>query len=103
MFGKPILPFQPKHIFLGKSRVCSMTEFSRTVDNIDFDGKTILLECEDSKYVYTSGLEIFEFRTIDKIIDYISLMGNNMTSYSFAVGTRNTYFISTYYKFIEND
>ena len=68
----------------------------------NFDGNTILLECEDSKYVYISGLEICEFRTDDKVLDYIALMGNNMTPYTFAVGEKFTYFVSTHYKFIEN-
>ena len=30
-------------------------------------------------------------------------MGINMTPYVFAVGSRYTYFISTHYKFLEND
>ena len=33
----------------------------------------------------------------------MSLMGNNVTPYAFAVGSRYTYFISTHYEFIEND
>ena len=36
-----------------------MTEYSGALNNSNFDGNTILLECEDSKYVYISGLEIF--------------------------------------------
>ena len=80
-----------------------MTEFSGIPDNSIFDGNSILLECEDSKYIYISGLEIFDFMSSDKIIDYISLMGNNMTPYVFAVGSRYTYFISKHYKFFEND
>ena len=73
------------------------------MDNSNFDGNTILLEVEDEKYVYISGLEIFEFRTDDKILDYKSLMGNNMIPYTFAIGEKYTYFKSTHYKFIEND
>ena len=69
-----------------------MTEFSGAGDKIDFDGNTLLLECEDNEYVYFSGLEIFNFKTDDKIIDYISLMGNNMIPYTFAVGEKYTYF-----------
>ena len=80
-----------------------MTEFSGALNNSNFDGNTISLECEDSKYVYISGLEIFEFKTVHKIIDYISLMVNNMTAHVFGVGSRYTYFISTHYKIIEND
>ena len=58
-----------------------MTEISGALDNSNFDGNTILLKCEDSKNIYISGLEIFEFRASDKIIDYISLMGNSLTPY----------------------
>ena len=80
-----------------------MTEFSRALDNSNFDGNTILLECEDSNYFYISGLEIFEIRTSDKFTNYISLMCNNMTPYVFTQGSRYSYFISTHYIFIEND
>ena len=40
-FDQPFLSFQPKHIFIGKSKVCAMTEFSGA-SNIspDFDGIT---------------------------------------------------------------
>ena len=80
-----------------------MTEFSETVDKEEFDCNTILLECEYNKYVYMSGLEIFKFKTGDKNIAYISLMGNNMIPYTFAVGEKHTYFLTSHYKFIEND
>ena len=89
--------------FIGKSKICSMTDFSGAVNNPNFNGNTTLLECEDGKNFYISGFEIFEFRTGDKIIEYISLMGNNLTPHAFAVGSSNTYFISTHYKSIEND
>ena len=80
-----------------------MTEISAAMDNSNFNGNTILLEVEDKKYVSFSGLEIFEFRTDDKILDNISLMGNNMIPYTFAIGEKYTYFISTHYNFIGND
>ena len=80
-FDQPFLTFQAKIIFSGQSTICSVTEFSGALNNPNFDGNTFSLECEDSKYIYISGLEIFEFKTSDKIIDYISLMGNNFTPY----------------------
>ena len=80
-----------------------MTEFSGAGDKAEFDGNTLLLECEDNEFVYTSGIEISKFKTDDKTIDYISFMGNNMIPYTFAIGEKNTYFISTHYKFIENN
>ena len=70
-----------------------MTKISGALNNHNFDGNTVSLDCEDCKYVYISGLEIFEFRTSDKIVDYISLMGNNMSAYVFAVASGYTYLI----------
>ena len=102
-FDQPFLSFRAKNIFIGKARVCQKAEFSGALNNPNFDGNTILLECEDRKYVYISELEIFEFRIDDKNLDYISLMGNNMMPCTFAIGEKYTYFISTHYKFIEND
>ena len=49
-----------------------MTEFFGANDSSDFHGNTILLECADNEYVYISGLEIFKFKTDDRILDYIS-------------------------------
>ena len=102
-FDQPFLSFQPKHLFIGKSKNCLMTEFSGANNSHDYDGNTLLLEFEDNQYVYISGFEIFKFKTDDKIIDYISLIGNNMIPYTFAVGEKYTYFLYYRYKFIEND
>ena len=102
-FDQPFLTFKVKHIFIGKSKICKMTKFSGGIDSSGFDGNTILLKCEYNEYVYISGLEIFIFKTDDKIIDYISLMGNNMCAYAIAIGGKNTYFINNHYKFMEND
>ena len=102
-FDQPILSFQAKDIFNGKLNICGMTEFFGALDNSNIDGIILLLECEVGKYVYISVLEVCEFMISDKIIDYISLMGNLMTPYVSAVGSRYTYFISTHYKFIGND
>ena len=80
-----------------------MTNFSGAGDEIDFDGYTRLLQCENNKYVYSSGLEIFKFKTDDINIDYIFLMDKNMIPYPFAVGEKYTYFFSPHYKFIPYD
>ena len=61
-FDLPCLSFQVKNIFIGKSRVCEMTEFSGANDSSDFDGNTILLECGDNEYLYIPGLEVFKFK-----------------------------------------
>ena len=102
-FDQPFLSFQARNVSIDKSKFCDMTKLSGALEIYNFDGKTILLEREDIKYIYISGLEIFEFRTHDKIPSYISLMGNNMIPYTFAFGKKYAYFISTHYKFFGND
>ena len=69
-----------------------MTDFSGARDSFDFDSNTVLLECGEKKYVYTSGFETSKFKTDDKFIDYISLMGNKMCPYAIMVGEKYTYF-----------
>ena len=68
-FSSPFLSFQAKFISIGKTNVCPMTEFPGAGDKNDSDGNTLLLECENNELVYISGLEIFQFKTDDKIID----------------------------------
>ena len=71
-----------------------MTEFSGAADNVsEFEGNTFLLEVEDRKYVYISGLEVTEFETSDKVIDCISVMGNNMDPYTIILAEKFTYFL----------
>ena len=102
-FDKPFLSFIPKHNFIGKSKDCDMTEFSGAVSNdSDSEGNTLLLEVEDRKYVYFSGLEITKFETSDKDIDCISLMGNNMIPYAIIVREKYTYFLYDRYSIIQN-
>ena len=67
-----------------------MTEFSGDEDKEEFDGNTLLLQCENNEFVYISGLEIFKFQTDNKFIDYISLMGNNMVPYAIILGKKHT-------------
>ena len=103
-FDPPLFSFQAKKVFIGKSKVCPMTEFSGAANNSsEFDGNTLLLECENNEHIYISGSEITKFKIDDKIIDYISLMGNNMIPHAIMVGERYTYFLYHRYKFIENN
>ena len=101
IFVQPLLSSQANFVFIGKSRLCDMTEISVALNNPDFDGNIILLEFEENKYICFSGFEIFEFRISDKIIVYISLMGNIMTPSAFTVGEKYTHFIYNRYKFLK--
>ena len=102
-FDQSFLSFRLKNIFFGKSKILAMTKFSEAFKNPNFDGNTILVEFEDNEYVYISGLETFKFKTDDKLIDYISLKGNNMIPYAVLLGEKYTYFLYNRYKLIQND
>ena len=52
----PIFMFEAKNIFIGKSKVCPMTEFSGAANHPGFDGNTLLIECENNEYVHMSRL-----------------------------------------------
>ena len=88
--------FHAKNNFIDKSKIFSLTEISGALNNTNFDGNTILLGCEDSKYVYIPEFEIFEFRAHGIFLNCISSMGNNMIPDNFAVGEKYTIFISTH-------
>ena len=91
-FDEPFLTFQPNHVFIGKSQE----------DDFD-DGNTIVLEFDNNDYIYISGFEIVKFNIEDKIIDYKSLIGNNMVSFPIAVGGKYIYFLDNSWKFIETN
>ena len=91
-----IYSLKPMEIFLGKSQVCNMTEFSGARDKKVFDGNTILLKVNEennkNNYVYIGGDMVCSFLTNDNIYKHISNMGNNLTPYSIAIGWENIYY-----------
>ena len=83
----------PIEVFVGKSQLCDMTEFSGADDKEVFDGSTILLEKSEEnnkhRYVYIGSNMVCTFPTNDRIYKYISNMGNNSTPYRVAIGYEN--------------
>ena len=104
---KIIYTVTPIETFLGKSQSCSMTALSGAFDKICFDGNTILLkvgiENGKNKYVYIGGDMVCSFSTSDNIYEYISIMGNNLSPYSFATGKESYYLLTPDFSFIKKD
>ena len=70
-----------------------MTESSGAKNDPWWNANTILLELEEYKYMFI-GEKIYTFTTNgDKIIKYISNMGNNCCAYSVAYGVNNIYLL----------
>jgi len=87
-----ITTYNFQKVFIGKSPLNKMTEFSEGYGP-DFDGNTVLIKLNNSKYVYI-GDGIYEFDIEnDKIIDYISPVGNNNVPYPIAIGENYLYFL----------
>ena len=93
--------------FRGKSQLCNMTEFSGVEEKEVFDGNTILLEIgkenDKHRYVYIGGDMVCSFLTCDRIYEYISNMGNNLSPFSFATGEENYYLLAANFKLIKKD
>ena len=62
------------------------------VKHIDWSGNSLLIKIDENTYT-SIGYNIYTFRTNEKIIDYLSPMGNNDVSYPVAIGENNVYFM----------
>ena len=102
-----IYTVNPMKTFLGKSQRCSMTALSGAYDKSCFDGNTILIKVSvengKNKYVYIGGDMVCSFMTSDNIYEYVSNMGNNLSSYSIATGEKNYYLLAPNFSFIKKD
>ena len=76
-----ILSCKPIKIFIGKWDLHN-----------DYDGNSILLEIADKQYVYI-GEYVYKFVSYNKIIKYISPVGNSEVVYPFAVDDDNNYYL----------
>ena len=93
--------------FFGESEVCDMTLMSGAFDKSVFDRNNILLKKGEEygrhRYVYIGGNMICSFMTRDNFYRYISIMGNNPTPYSIAIGEENIYFLTPHFKFFKRE
>ena len=70
-------------VFIGKSPINKMTKFSGGHGK-EFDGNSFLLELDDNTYQHI-GREIYTFNSYNKIINYVSPVGNNDVPYPYAI------------------
>ena len=92
-FEKLFLVLKPSEKIVGKSRMCRITEMSGACDNSDFDGKTKLVGSDVKGFIFISGFEIINFKTEDKMIEYISLLSNNLIPTAIAMREKNIFLI----------
>ncbi len=90
-YTKKVAHFSPKEIILGKSPKNKMTEFSGG-HGAWATGNTILLWIKDDQYVYI-GERIFRFKSLSKIVKYLSPVGNSSVPYPYAIDDEGRYYL----------
>jgi hypothetical protein len=80
---EPIISFTSDAVFVGKSPLNQMTEFSGGHGS-RFDGNSLLLKTGPCVYTYI-GESIFSFETRAPVVNYVSLVGNNDVPYPYAI------------------
>ncbi len=85
-----LFTFNPQRVFVGKSPLNKMTEFSGGHGSA-FDGNSLLLQT-DGKYVFV-GHMIFEFTPLSDIVEFVSPVGNNDVPYPYAIDEKGNYYL----------
>jgi hypothetical protein len=83
--------YKYKTAHVGSSPLNEMTKFSGGHGR-KFHGNTVLLQLTDKRYVFI-GHQIFEFTMDEKVVTYLSPVGNNDVPYPYIVGENNVYFL----------
>lgn len=89
--NEAVVSFDCQRVFIGKSPLNAMTEFSGG-HGPDFDGNTILLDLGGGEYVYIGGW-IKKFKCEKEIVEYISHVGNNDVPYPYAIDSNGEYYL----------
>lgn len=90
--SKVIVDMVSPEIFIGKSPLIPMTEFSGAHGK-KFDGNSFLLRTNTPlEYMYI-GERIFTFRSLDHISEYVSPVGNSDVPYPYAVDHSGNYYL----------
>lgn len=89
-----------KKIFIGNSPSIEMTKFSAGYGK-QFNGNSILLHINDNKYMYI-GDTIYKFKTKNKIVKYVSPVGNNDVPYPYAIDDKQNYYLMIEHVIITN-
>ena len=78
-------------VFVGISPENEMTKFSGGYGP-KFDGNSILVNTEHNNYVYI-GSEIYSFKSLSKIVEYVSPVGNNDVPYPYAIDIQGNIYL----------
>jgi len=90
-YSELVKRYKCKDVFIGVSPKNEMTKFSKGFGK-KFEGNTNLIKLSDKRYVYV-GETIFEFTSLNKIVDYQSPVGNSDVPYPYAIDEKGNYYL----------
>lgn len=93
-FRRMVFSSEIEEIFIGRSIINKMTEFSGAGEGWEGNSILIKLPGEDNQYVYI-GESIYKFTAYTKIVDYVSPVGNNSVPYPYAIDELGNYYLIT--------
>ena len=99
---KLVFSTEIEQIFVGRSILNNMTEFSGAGEG--YEGNSILLKLpvEINQYVYI-GESINRFTACAKIVEYYSPIGNNSVPYPYAIDELGNYYLITENTVVKHD
>lgn len=86
----PVFSLRFTKVWVGASPKIPMTIYSKGYGP-QFRGNSFVFRTGTDKYVYV-GEMIYEFRTKEELITFVSPVGNNDVPYPFMIGKTNVYF-----------
>jgi len=84
--------FKVNRLLLGKAISNEATRYS---GGEEMENTSFLLELNNNVYVYVGPL-VYSFKSLYKITDFISSVGNSHVVYPWAVDTQNNYYLMDY-------
>ena len=90
-YTKKVDHFSAKEVILGKSPKNEMTTFSGGYGKWT-TGNSVLLWIKEDEYVYI-GECIFRFKSLSKIVKYVSPIGNSGVPYPYAIDENGRYYL----------
>jgi len=100
-YSELIKKYKCKDVFVGESPKNDMTKFSGGYGK-KFKGNSILIKLSDKKYVFV-GEVIYEFNSLNKIVEYTSPVGNSDVPYPYAIDEENNYYLMLEHTLFKSD
>jgi hypothetical protein len=95
IFNKKVFSSKYQKIWIGKSPKNKMSTLSNSTYARKFDGNSILIEKSNNTYVFI-GINIFSFKSIKPIIEFVSPIGGSDVPFPYAIDSEGNIYLLDY-------